>query len=162
MNRRSGSEVRGSNLGSGLNFGNPSVCWANLRTPGNSDSAFHNMDQGMHPLLRIKGAYPVVCELAKFMANSMAGNLINQLLCPGSTHCLSIWVIVLLARSVAPSDWGWNKELMRSSVPVSSFRAHTAAPVSKWDFLKQIVAHVSHHCHMAITESLLLQLFKKW
>jgi hypothetical protein len=83
-------------------------CSAKLRTEGNSvvGERIHSMDCGMRPEFKKNGAKPVLSERAELMANSIAGSLTTQSFWLGSTHCHNIWVIVRLARSVEPSDWG--------------------------------------------------------
>ena len=56
------------------------LCRANSRTDGNSEVRLevHSMALGMRPEFRKKGANPVLSDLAEFIANSMAGNLVTQ------------------------------------------------------------------------------------
>jgi hypothetical protein len=50
------------------------------------------MTLGMHPVLASKGESNVVSELAKLMANSIAGSLETQSVWDGDMMDLNIWV----------------------------------------------------------------------
>ena len=54
-----------------------------------------------------KGEYPVPSELARLIANSIAGSRVTQSLWLVDITDLSICVTVLFARSVDPSVSGW-------------------------------------------------------
>jgi hypothetical protein len=91
----------------------------------------HIIDLGILPVLRKNGAYPVLSARAEFTANSMEGNFATQSVCFESTHCRSIWVIVLLARSVDPSVSGWYALDILSLVPINWFNRVQKALVNR-------------------------------
>ena len=84
-------------------------CIVKFLTPGYSLCLAESqiIDQGIRPVFKKNGVYPVLADLAELIANSIAGNFVTQSICFSSTHCLSICVTVQFACSVAPSVCGW-------------------------------------------------------
>src|ERR1700742_533496 len=70
-----------------------------------SDTVF--IIKGMYPW-NLNRASPVVALTLVFIANSVIGKAWTQSFWSGLIDVRMICMIVLFARSVAPSVWGWN------------------------------------------------------
>ena len=71
----------------------------------------------------ISNKWSITCSGHQFtlllMANSTIRHLFDQSFWSFDTTVHSIWAIDLLARSVAPSVWGWNAVDMRNLLPIN-------------------------------------------
>ena len=54
------------------------IFYANTLTPGYSELVSQIIDLGILPMFSMKGATPVVSDLAQLIANSIPGNLTAQ------------------------------------------------------------------------------------
>src|SRR6201999_945793 len=83
---------------------------AKALTPGGVDSKVSDtvfIIEGMYPW-NSNGASPVVALTLAFIANSVIGKAWTQSFWSGLINTRMICTIVLFARLVTPSVWGWN------------------------------------------------------
>lgn len=85
------------------------ILWVKARTPGylEDPGVSQIIACGVLPNPMKKGESRVDSDRTRLIANSIPGSFVTQSHWLGATQALSIWVIVQLARSVAPSISGW-------------------------------------------------------